>query len=252
MKEPPALGELSGNDVASAGDPAAWASRAVQLYERRTAETVEQAAELWTRAADAAPQEIDSIVGAVRARIWLADHAADDSARKDQATKAVQTAQWCDPRDPGSPVCAYWLGAALGVQARERRSTALDALEHIVGLFEQAVEGAPELDHAGPERALALVYLRAPGWPSGVGDPDLGLEYAEKAVDREPGFPPNQLALGEAFEAVEMEQAAIEAYRVAVQQAVALATTGHPEAAGWSESGREALARLGATPQAER
>jgi len=246
IKQPPALGELSGSPAPAAADPTALAAEARELFASRSYPQVEQAAERWTRAADRDPGEIESIVGAVRARIWLADQADDTEVRKQQATMAVQTAQWCDPRAPGSPVCAYWLGAALGVQARERRATALDALKRIVALFEHAAESAPELEHSGPDRALALVYLRAPGWPTGVGDPDLGLEHAERAVAREPDFPPNQLALAEALEAVEDEEQARVAYRTARRQAAELAEDGDPDAAEWVATASKGLERLGA------
>src|SRR5206468_9879056 len=104
-------------------------------------------------------------------------------ARLRAATRAVQAAQWCERVSAEKPECQYWLGAALGVQAREKPSTGLSALPMIVEAFKRAAVADPALEDGGPERALALLYARAPGWPTGPGDPDLGLEHARKAVE---------------------------------------------------------------------
>ena len=40
-------------------------------------------------------------------------------------------------------------------------------------MFHSAAEGDPTIEDGGPDRALALTYLRAPGWPTGPGAPDL-------------------------------------------------------------------------------
>ncbi len=97
--------------------------------------------------------------------------------------------------------CDYRLALALGQQARERPATAADALPRITALLAQVVAAAPELDEAGGQRVLALVLLRAPGWPVGPGDPEQGLAQAREAVRLSPAYPPNLLALAEALAA---------------------------------------------------
>jgi len=71
----------------------------------------------------------------------------------------------------------------------------------MVLLLRRAALVEPDLDHAGPDRVLALVLLRAPGWPLGPGDPEEGLVVARRAATRVPGYAPNQLALSEALAA---------------------------------------------------
>src|SRR5260221_722675 len=151
------------------------------------------------RGAAADPSRPEGAIEAARVQIWLADHEPDAEGRQRAATLAVQAAQWCGRIAPPSPGCDYWLGAGLGVQARERPSTGLSALPRITEAFKRAAAGDPSLDHSGPDRALALLYVRAPGWPAGPGDPDLGLEHARKAGDRDPDYPPNLLTLAEAL-----------------------------------------------------
>ena len=94
---------------------------------------------------------------------------------------------------------------------------------------------------AGPDRVLALVYLRAPGWPSGPGDADLGLDHARRAVEIDPEYPPNRLALAEALRETEPPGAAREAYESAAEASRRLLEQGDVEAADWLDEALEAL-----------
>jgi hypothetical protein len=246
MREPPGLQELCSGAPASTPEQAVTlCEQASASYARRTWEDVAHAAELWTRAAAGMPERVEPLIEAVRARIWLSDHADEDAIRLQQIVSAVQTAQWCPRRAPDDPRCDYWLGVALGIQARERRSTALDALPRIVDLFHSAAEGDPTIEDGGPDRALALTYLRAPGWPTGPGDPDLGLEHARRAVDLKPDYPPNQLALGEALAAVDDPEASRAAYETGLATAREMERDEYPEADAWVEEAEQALEKLG-------
>jgi len=234
LKEPPSLEELAGSSLKLSPDQIDYhRERAREGYDQRRVATVRDAARRWTEVAQASPDELDDLIWALRARIWLAEHEPGSRAREKASTAAVQTAQWCGRRAPDNPLCLYWLGAALGVQARERRSTALDALPLIVELFERAVEADPLIDEAGPHRALALLYLRAPAWPAGPGDPDLALEHARLAVELRPDYPPNPLALGEALVAVEEYEDAFNAYVRALELAEESEARGVVDAKGW-------------------
>ena len=57
------------------------------------------------------------------------------------------------------------------------------------------------LDESGPARVLSLLLVRAPGWPTGPGNPDDAVLEAQKAVERSPKHPLNELALAEALAA---------------------------------------------------
>ena len=248
LKEPPSLEELAGSSrMLSPGEIDQHRERAQAKYDQRRVAPVRDAARLWTAVAQASPDELDDLIWALRARIWLAEHEPKSGARERASTAAVQTAQWCGRRSPENPRCLYWLGAALGVQARERRSTALDALPLIVDLFEQALEADPFLDEAGPNRALALVYLRAPAWPAGPGDPDLALEHARLAVELRPDYPPNSLALGEALVAVEEYDDAFRAYVRALELADESKARGVIDAKQWVRTAEEGVNAVNAS-----
>jgi tetratricopeptide (TPR) repeat protein len=234
LKEPPSLEELAGSSRKLTSDEITQhRERAQEKFDQRRVPAVRDAARLWTEVAQANADELDDLILALRARIWLAEHETRSGARERESTAAVQTGQWCQRRAPESPLCSYWLGAALGVQARERRTTALDALPRIVELFEQAAAADPMMDEGGPNRALALLYLRAPAWPAGPGDPDLALEQARNAIELRPNYPPNRLVLGEALLAVEELDDAFEAYVQALELAEQSASQGVIDAKRW-------------------
>jgi tetratricopeptide (TPR) repeat protein len=242
LREPPGLEALAtGAPSESAAEADELTRQAETRFAERTPTAVEEAADLWTRVAAGQVTRVEPLLNAVRARIWLADHAEGAASRRDHSLAAVQTAQWCTTRAPADPGCDYWLAAALGIQARERRSTALDALPRIIELFQAAADADPGLEHGGPDRALALAYVQAPGWPTGPGDPDLGLEHALRAVEIAPVFPPNHLALGDALDATEDPEGARKAYEKALSLAKDLAEAGDPDAPAWVEGAQKAL-----------
>lgn len=239
--------ELGSPDPALA-DPEAAARHlrdAEAAWSRRPdPDAVRGAAELYRRAAVAAPADTDGIVGATRSLVWLAGHLPEPQ-REQVATEAVATAQWCESRDPGRPDCSYWLALALGVQADARRSTAIDGVRRMAELLRRAIELAPDADHAGPYRVLARVLVNAPGWPTGPGDPDEGVELAQIAVDRAPDYPPNLLALAESLGAVGRPAASREAYGRALEKARRAGEEGHPDAPEWVHDAERALAGTG-------
>jgi len=244
LQEPPALAELAGD---APQFPPAEVDRLIaeaeRLYAERSLSSVSEAGRVWLSAARADPDRVEGLLGATRARIWCATHAELDDERLDHAVSAVQLAQWCRRKKPDDPECSYWLALAMGVQAQERKTTAFDALPQIAELLEQVAARRPEIDHGGAERTLALLYLRAPGWPSGPGDADRGLEYARGAVGIDPEYPPNQLALAEALRATEDNAGGREAYRRALALARDRISRGDPDAAEWVEQAERALGR---------
>jgi tetratricopeptide (TPR) repeat protein len=241
LKPPPPLADLGGRGApVFAGSIDEAGRRAQRLYATRDLEDVRKAAELWLQVAKSDRTEVEGLVGVARANVWLATHEERSEDRLRAARLAVQAAQWCERIEPDSPVCAYWLGAGLGLQARERRTTALDALPRIMNAFERAAMLEPSYERGGPDRALALVYARAPGWPTGPGDPDLALLHARKAVALQPEYPPNHLALGEALDATGNRAGSRAAYERALDLAHRIGES-DPDAAEWIREAEEAL-----------
>jgi hypothetical protein len=242
LREPPAPADLVIDGAAC--DPAEIPSvlaRADRLAEGRDLDSLREAARLYLRAAAADPDRTSGWIGAVRTQVRIANGEQRAESRREAAIAAVHAAQWCRRADPGGAACAFWLAVALGVQARERSSTGLDAVPRMVELLEQAIEREATLEEAGPDRVLAQVLLRAPGWPTGPGDPELGLEHARAAVALRPGYPPNQLCLAEALIENGDRDGGREAYRRAAETARKMLGDGSKEAGDWLAEALEAL-----------
>jgi len=245
LRQPPPIHEMTKRGrTGSPEEVAGLLARAEELFSRRDLGAVREAAEIFLAAAAADSTRTEGLIGAAQADVWLTEHDSDPSSREGAATQAVQAAQWCERIAPRSAVCAYWLGAALGVQARERPLTGISALPMIREAFERAARDAPTLYEAGPDRALALYYLRAPGWPSGPGDPELGLEHARKAVALSPEYPPNLLALAEALRVTGNPAGAQRAIEAALGSAQRAAASRDPDAEAWIREGERLRGEL--------
>ena len=244
LREPPPLAKPPSSAPASSADDlvrkadAAWARRAEPDQARA-------AQELYLEAASADEARVEGLIGAMRAAAFRIERERDRSARERLAAEAVQLGQWCERRAPADAACKYRLAIALGHQARERTSTAKDALGKMVSLLRETIATDPRLERGGPHRVLALVLLRAPAWPLGPGDPEEALREAEVAVALFPDAAENQLAIGEALTANGRASDARAAYERAAALAEKDAAAGDPEAARWQDEARAALAREG-------
>jgi tetratricopeptide (TPR) repeat protein len=238
LKEPPPLSALQ-RDGAGSRPAGALLQEASDAYAKRPdLQAVRRAEELCLQAAQADEASTAGLVCAVRAKAWLVDREKDGKVRADLAVTAVQTGQWCLRRDPKSPSCKFWLGVALGLQARERHATAQDGLKRMVQLLREAAQEDPLLDEAGPERVLALLMVRAPEWPAGPGDVEEALVLARKAVELRPGYPPNQLAMGEVLLKNEDPARAREAIARAIELAGKAPYSSDPDAPTWLAEAR--------------
>jgi len=242
LREPrPLSGAAPEASGASAAELVAEAESA--FAKRPDVAAVRRAESLFVAAAAADPRRIDGLVGAVHAKAWLIEHA-PGADRGALAASALDAAQFCQRRAPNTPPCDYALAIALGLQARERHATVLEGLKLMVEKLRRAAEGDPRLDHAGPQRVLALVLARAPAWPVGPGDPEAAVAEARKAVALFPDHPPNQLALAEALIAHDQPDQGRAAARRAVALAKGLAEAGDPDAPEWVKAGEALLARV--------
>ena len=236
LREPPDIHVLSGNPLIEDG-PERVDGLLLEgerfFAQRPDAEAVRESESRFLEAAVLDKTRIEGLIGAVRSLTWRTEHERSSEIRAALATRAVQTAQWCAPRAPNDARCDYWLAIALGLQSRERPSTAKSGLEAMEEALRRAVAADPTLDRGGPHRVLALVLLRAPGWPAGPGDPEEGLEQAEHALEIDPAYPPNVSAWAEGLYKAGRKSDARDAWRRALASAEALAASGHPDAGDW-------------------
>ncbi len=238
LKEPPPISAMQRGAAGSSTAAELLAEAAAAFAKRPDVDAVRRAESLCMEAAQADEAGTAGLVCALRAKSWLAERERNGKARTELAVSAVHAGQWCLRRAPASPDCKYWLAVSLGLQARDVHSTVEDGLKRMAQLLREVAREAPLLDEAGPERGLALLLARAPGWPVGPGDVEEALVLARKAVQLRPDWAPNQLALGEVLLANgEKTQAA-----AALDRALALATnppgSDDPDAPTWVADAR--------------
>jgi hypothetical protein len=215
---------------------AAWA-RCGNLTEAKLADR------LYTAAAAADPTGVAALMGALRAKSYLIEHEPEPEERLRVARAAVDEGQWCLQRAPADVRCHYRLAIALGQQAREDHATALDAMRRMTDLLKQVIATDPSYDGAGAHRVLALLYLRAPAWPLGPGDPEAALTEAQAAVTLFPGRADNRLAYAEALAKTGREDNANAAYTEALAAAERALAAGDRDAPRWVAEAKAALAR---------
>ncbi|MEW5738543.1 MAG: tetratricopeptide repeat protein [Myxococcota bacterium] len=187
------------------------------LYGRRPDEdAVRESIAVYQSAAVADPSRVEGAIGVIRSVAWLLEHGAKKD-RKTLEAEALAAGNQCQLRAPGTAQCNYWQAVARGIGAREHPSSGIGDLKNIIALLKKADAEAPMLEEAGPARVLALLLVRAPGWPVGPGDADAALVEAKKAVERAPSHPLNQIALAECLKATGDEEAARLAYQKAAE-----------------------------------
>ena len=248
-ESPPSVGELAAGPAADMSaeellqqSERAWQRRA-EPGQARVAE------ELALQAAAADGSRVDALAAAIRAKTFRVEREQDRTAREQLALSAVEIGQVCRKRAPQAPLCAYWLAVALGQATRERPTTAKNTLPTIVALLRESMAGDEKLDRAGPHRVLAMLLVRAPGWPLGPGDPEAALEEAWQAATLFGDFAPNQLALAEAQAKTGDGAAALLSYGRAQELARAASRDGDPDAERWeseASAGTSAVRRSAA------
>jgi hypothetical protein len=248
LHDPPPLSRL-GSDILAPGPVTADPSRVDPLLaeaeahfaKRGNGDEARAAQRRYLEAARADESRVEGLLGLARSTSWLVEHGSEAEERGPLVSLGVEAAQLCARRAPANAACDYALAIALGQQVRERHATARDGLSRMVAALRRAAGGDPGIDDAGPHRVLALVFLRAPGWPAGPGDPEAGLVEARAAVALAPDHPGNQLALAEALRRNGQPTAARAACVRALDLAHARRAAGDPDASEWLAEATQGL-----------
>jgi len=151
------------------------------------------------RAADTASGSttVAALAQAVEAAADRVEQEQDSGVRRAILAQAERDAATCLARAPQTAGCQYSAALVQGLDAREHPLHFRGFLKRMLAGLTRAEALDPNYDFAGPARVQALVFVRAPGWPIGPGDPKAALAAAQRAVAAQPDYPPNWLALGE-------------------------------------------------------
>ena len=84
-----------------------------------------------------------------------------------------------------SPEACYYFAVNQGIILYTKGLFGLNKLPEIFEALKIAQKNEA-IDLGGPLRVLGMMYLKAPAWPSGIGDLDKSLELLEKASKKYP------------------------------------------------------------------
>jgi tetratricopeptide (TPR) repeat protein len=133
-----------------------------------------------------------------RAAFERAEFSTNDTERAALAVQGIAACRKLIARDPKSAPGHYYLGLNLGQMARTKLLGALKIVDEMEREFKTARVLDQQLDHAGPDRCLGLLYYEAPAIGS-VGSRSKARKHLERAAELAPDFPPNRLSLAEAY-----------------------------------------------------
>jgi len=128
----------------------------------------------------------------------MADLATNKAQRNSLADQGIAASQQAIARDSNSAPAHYYLGMNLAQLARTKGLTALKLVLEMQREFNQARNLEAQLDWAGPDRNLGLLYLEAPAVIS-IGNRAKARQHLTRAVELAPGYPENRLNLIEAY-----------------------------------------------------
>jgi hypothetical protein len=192
------------------------------------------------RAQQAAPQDRDIGLILARCSLMKADFQGNSDRRIELCEQGYEAARRVS-RGPDDAEAAYLQAVNLGLYVHAKGLTAVGRLSELVKLLKTAGQ-QPQIDDGGPLRVLGLLYVKAPAWPVGPGDLDLGLDLLKKASESYPEHPLNRLFYAEALIADGQKEQA----RTELERARALST---PQrfgdwAARWQDQANKLEAKL--------
>lgn len=134
-----------------------------------------------------------------RACFDVADLARDDAPREKASEQGIAACHRALRLEPKSAPGHYYLALNLGQLARTKTLGALKLVGEMEAELKAAIELDPSFDYAGPHRSLGLLYLDAPGRPVSIGSRSKAEHHLQKAVELNPEYPGNQIALLEVY-----------------------------------------------------
>jgi hypothetical protein len=133
-----------------------------------------------------------------RACFDLIDPGEKNPQRAKVAQEGIGAAEGALAQDSKSAPAHYYLAMNLGELARTKTFGALRLVSRMEREFLAAIEADEHFDHAGPERNLGTLYRDAPVIGS-VGSRSKARQHLKRAVELDPDFPDNRMALLEAY-----------------------------------------------------
>lgn len=183
------------------------------------------------------PAHVPAAWRAARALYFLSTQAEEKSARADLSARCMDVAAVAT-RGEGSARGHYYAALCMGARAQSKNLEAIGLLPKMVESGKRALALDATIVHGGPDRLLGGIYLRAPAWPTSVGDIDEALTHLEQAIERAPDWAENHLLYAEALAEDERTDEA----KAALQRARTLMA--RPDQAPWQALWSKDAAKL--------
>lgn len=159
--------------------------RAVELSERKYEEAIAIRAD-----------DYETLWEAARSSMWLGCYGPEDK-RKDHVKQGLEYANTAVKLKPKGEEGLFYQGALAGCLAGLDVMYSADATKIIESRMLELLENKSRYLYGGPDRVLAIVYMRAPGAPLSVGDYDKALTHMQRALKIESHWLENQLYMAE-------------------------------------------------------
>jgi hypothetical protein len=148
---------------------------------------------------------------AARAVLWLEEFGDATVEREKLAENGYRYALAALAKNDRLAEYHFIAGALLGMQMQLALVPKLSDVKTVHEHLSRAVELDVSFEQGAPLRALGMLLIRAPAWPTGVGDPDTGIEQLERAARLFPSFPANPIYLAEGYLALDRRADAVAA-----------------------------------------
>ncbi len=134
-----------------------------------------------------------------RACFDVTEFSTNNAEKAEIAEKGIAVSRQLVARKPALAEAHYYLGMNLGQLADTKRNlAALKIVKEMEREFQTAADLNKQLDYAGPDRNLGLLYWEAPNLIS-IGSRSKARQHLQRAVELAPDFPENRLNLIEAY-----------------------------------------------------
>ena len=198
---PTSVATMKAEDLPS--DPAELAKRADELSQAHNRVSLENAMVVCDRILAMKPEPKAAYAAnwmGARAAFYLADEAEGDNDRRAYfGRRGMGYADRAIALDGKSVEGLYYRALDRGYLASTKTIGALDMVGDIAKDAKAAMAADEKFDHGGPLRVLGALLVKAPGWPTSVGDKEEGLDDLKKSVEVAPDHPLNRLYYGEAL-----------------------------------------------------
>jgi tetratricopeptide (TPR) repeat protein len=177
-------------------DQLAREARGAFFKEPRDIETVEVSAQKYKEAIAIRANDYEVLWEAARSCVWLGNYGPEDT-RKLYVKQGLEYASTAIKLKPKGEEGLFFHGALAGKLADLDFMFGADGVKILEGRMLQLLKNKSTFIYGGPDRVLAILYMRAPGSPLSVGDYDKARKHMKRALEIEPHWLENQLYMAE-------------------------------------------------------